>query len=179
MPRAASITAWEYASSNVDWLKAELTGNAFRPQWRHFWKVAVDAYGTGYDLPENPIPALRKKASIQQGSVYELPERQWDAATMFFCAESITEKFSEFETACVRFARCVKPGGSLVAAFLVGSSGYAVAERPFPVLNVSEADILRVFAPVPTDQRTEKIGIVVREIRSGYSGMVFLSARAV
>ena len=78
----------------------------------------------------------------------------------------------------MRFARCVKPGGSLVAAFLVGSSGYAVAERPFPVLNVSEADILRVFAPVSTDQRTEKIGIVEREIRSGYSGMVFLSAKA-
>ena len=96
---------------------------------------------------------------------------------MFFCAESITER-TAFEAACIRFARCVRPGGALIAAFLVGSSGYQVAERPFPVLNVSEADILSVFADVSTDIRTEPIGIVEREIRSGYSGFVFLTATA-
>lgn len=179
LPRAASLTAWEYSRSNVDWLRAELARDSMRPQWQHFWKVVTDAYRPGFDLPANPIPALRQKAHIQSGSVYDLPERQWDAATMFFCAESITEKRSEFEAACVRFARCVRPGGALVAAFLVGSSGYSVAERPFPVLNVSEADIHEVFAPISIDQRTERIGIVEKEIRSGYSGMVFLTAKAV
>lgn len=179
LPRAASLTAWEYSSSNVEWLKAELAGDAMRPQWQHFWDVVVDAYGSEADLPENPIPALRPKSHIQNGSIFDLPERQWDAATMFFCAESITERRSEFEAACVRFARSVRPGGALIAAFLVGSSGYAVAERPFPVLNVSEADIHEVFAPISTGKRTEQIGIVEKEIRSGYSGMVFLTAKAV
>jgi len=179
MPRAASITAWEYSSSNVAWLRAELSGGAFRPEWQHFWKVAVDAYGSGYDLPDNPMPTLRQRVSVEQGSVFDLPERQWDAATMFFCAESITRERSAFEAACVRFARCVRPGGALVAAFLAGSSGYTVAETTFPALQLSEADIREVFASISTEQRTEKIGIVAREIRSGYSGMVFLSAKAV
>jgi hypothetical protein len=46
------------------------------------------------------------------------------------------------------------------------------------VLNISEADIHEVFEPLSTERQTQKIGIVEREIRSGYSGMVFLSARA-
>jgi hypothetical protein len=179
LPRAATITAWEYATSNVSWLKAELVSEALRPQWQHFWGVTRRAYGPAFDLPSNPLPALQSKAEIRNGSVYELPERQWDAATMFFCAESITEKFGEFELACVRFAKCVRPGGALIAAFLVGSSGYEVAARPFPVLNVSEADILRVFTPVSANRRTQSIGIVEREIRSGYSGFVFLTAEAI
>lgn len=179
LPRAASVTAWEYSTSNVDWLKHELASDAMRPQWRHFWKTTREACGPGVDLPLNPLPRLREIAEIRNGSVYDLPERQWDAATMFFCAESITEKFSEFETACQRFARCVRPGGALIAAFLVGSSGYEVAARPFPVLNVSEADIHEVFAPISAGKRTESIGIVEREIRSGYSGMVFLTAEAI
>lgn len=178
LPIASEMTAWEYSSSNVSWLKSELASDAVRPQWRHFWGIVRDFYGPQADLPANPMPVLAERAQVLQGSVFDLPERQWDAATMFFCAESITERRSEFEAACTRFARCVRPGGALVAAFLVGSSGYAVAERPFPVLNVSEADIREVFAPLSTDQQTQRIGIVEREIRSGYSGMVFMSARA-
>ena len=51
--------------------------------------------------------------------------------------ESITERQNEFEAACASFARCVKPGGALIAAFLVRSSGYEVAGRKFPVLELS------------------------------------------
>lgn len=178
LPRAAHLTAWEYSTSNVDWLRAELAAGRLRPQWRHFWQVTREAYGSGVALPENPLPDLARRATIENGSVYDLPERRWDAATMFFCAESITQKREEFEHACRSFARCVEPGGMLAAAFLVGSSGYEVAARPFPVLNVSEEEIVAVFEPLCADVATARIGIVEREIRSGYSGMVFLTARA-
>lgn len=179
LPRAASITAWEYSSSNIDWLKAELAANSIRSQWQHFWKVTAEAYGPGYDLPANPVAELRRKVQIRQGSVYELPERRWDAATMFFCAKSITEKHSEFKAACVRFAKCVRPGGTLAAAFLAGSSGYPAGERRFPALSLSEADIIEVFAPIAAGTSTVRIGIVEQEIRAGYSGMVFLTAKAI
>jgi len=178
LPRAARLTAWEYAESNVDWLKAELDRNEMRPQWRHFWDVTRDAYGQAAGLPENPIPLLRNKAKIEQGSVFELPERRWDAATMFFCAESITERQDEFEAACTAFARCVKPGGALIAAFLVHSAGYVVADRPFPVLHLSPGSIEAVFAAHASEVRAQRIGIVEREIRSGYSGFIFLTGIA-
>ncbi len=178
LPRASDLTAWEFSDSNVAWLKNEIADRTMRPQWRHFWNVIVESYGSDAGLPENPKPIMRKIARIEQGSVYDLPARRWDAATMFFCAELITGERSQFEKACEGFARCVRPGGTLAAAFLVGSSRYVIAERPFPILDISEADILEVFAPISRDVRTERIGIVEREIRSGYSGMVFMVAKA-
>jgi SAM-dependent methyltransferase len=178
MPRARRLTAWEFSESNVAWLEAELKRDDMRPQWRHFWDVTRAAYGPDWQLPENPIPALREKATVTRGSVFDLPPRTWDAATMFFCAESITERHDEFEAACAAYARCVKPGGLLAAAFLVRSGGYVVADRPFPVLHLSAEIIEDVFARHADGIKAERIGIVEREIRSGYAGFIFLTGTA-
>lgn len=177
LPRARKLTAWEYAESNVAWLEAELQKREMRPQWRHFWRVVREAYQPEA-LPDDPMPLLRTRSAITRGSVFDLPERNWDAATMFFCAESITERQDEFEAACVAFARSVKPGGMLAAAFLVRSAGYIVADRPFPVLSLTPELIEQVFALNADNVRAEKIGIREREIRSGYSGFIFLTGTA-
>ncbi len=178
LPRARSLTVWEYAESNVAWLKAELAKDAMRPQWQHFWGVTRRAYGPDFSLPENPMPALRAKTNVMQGSIFDLPERRWDAATMFFCAESITERKDEFERACAAYARSAKQGGALIAAFLVRSAGYVVADRPFPVLSLSVEAIEEVFSRHVVAMKAEQIGIREREIRSGYSGFVFLTGTA-
>jgi SAM-dependent methyltransferase len=177
LPRARQLTAWDYAESNVAWLEAEMRRD-LRPQWRHFWHVTREAYGPGYHLPQDPMPMLRAKSVVTQGSIFDLPERTWDAATMFFCAESITERQDEFEAACASYARCVKPGGALVAAFLVRSAGYIVAGRRFPVLRLSAESIENVFMRHANGVRAVRIGIVEREIRSGYSGFIFLTGIA-
>lgn len=178
MPRARRLTAWEYAATNVAWLKNELASDTLRPQWQHFWRVTREAYGPSWNLPENPIPALRERCDVKQGSIFELPAHTWDAATMFFCAESITERQDEFETACAAYARCVRPGGTLATAFLVRSGGYVVADRPFPVLKLSAETIETVFKQHADNVEAKLIGIVDREIRSGYSGFIFLSGTA-
>ena len=67
------------------------------------------------------------------------------AATMFFSAESVTERADEFEAACTAYARAVKPGGALIATFLIRSAGYVVADHPFPLLSLSVEAIERVF----------------------------------
>lgn len=178
LPVAAKLTAWEYAESNVDWLKADLQKDEMRPQWTHFWKVAQDAYGDR-ETPANPIPELRKKADVLQGSIFDLPNAKWTAATMFFCAESITSKFEEFEQGVAAFARCVKPGGHLAAAFLVRSSGsYQIGDTAFPVLNVTAEEIQEAFERYATNVKGQRIGLHDREIREGYSGFIFLTGRA-
>ena len=178
LPRARRLTAWEYAESNVAWLEAELRRRETRWQWRHFWNVARAAYAPEYRLPEDPTPSLREKCTIMRGSVFELPERQWQAATMFYCAESITERQDEFEAACRAYARCVKRGGVLVAAFLAHSAGYAVKESRYPALSLSAEKIIDVFAHYADGLKAEAVGIVPREIRSGYSGFVFMTGTA-
>lgn len=178
LPRARRLTAWEYSASNVAWLETEIGRSKMRRQWRHFWGVTREAYLPEHVLPENPMPILRAKTTITQGSIFDLPERNWDAATMFFCAESITGRHDEFEAACAAYARCVKRGGMLAAAFLSGSARYIIAGRPFPILSLSAELIESNFARHATDMKAERIGIVEREIRSGYSGFVFLTGIA-
>jgi hypothetical protein len=178
LPRARSLTAWEYAERNIAWLKAEMLREEMRPAWHHFWNLTRQAYQPEHVLPEDPIPILRAKCSMRQGSIFELPERTWDAATMFFCAESITNCQNEFEAACAAYARSVKPGGTLSAAFLVSSKGYVVGDRPFPGLNLSVEAIERVFGRHVHHMKAEPMGIAEREIRSGYFGCVFLTGVA-
>jgi hypothetical protein len=84
----------------------------------------------------------------------------------------------EFVRGCAAFARCVKPGGALAAAFLVRSGGYIVGDRPFPVLSLTPEAIEDVLSRYARDVEMQRIGIVEREIRSGYSGFVFLTGRA-
>lgn len=149
-----------------------------RSQWRHYWNVTREAYLPEVRLPEDPMPGLRAKSEIRQGSVFDLPKQSWDAATMFFCAESITERQDEFDAACAAFAQCVKPGGALIAAFLVRSAGYTVADHQFPCLRLGPESIERAFARHADTLRSELIGITEREIRSGYSGFIFLTGIA-
>lgn len=178
LPRARRLTAWEYSDANIAWLEAELRRGELRPQWRHFWDVARAAYGADWALPDDPLPLLAEKAVLTQGSIFDLPARTWDAATMFFCAESITRRQDEFEAACAAFARAVRPGGTLAAAFLARSEGYVVSDYLFPALSLSAEAIERTFATHADAITTRLVGIVDREIRSGYSGLIFLSGAA-
>ena len=68
--------------------------------------------------------------------------------------------------------------GALIAAFLVRSAGYVVADRAFPVLSLSVETIEEVFSRHVVAMKAEQIGIREREIRSGYSGFVFLTGIA-
>ena len=176
MPRARSLTAWEFSESNASWLRADLTREKLRPQWQHFWDVTREAYGADWRLPDNPLASAMSR--VTRASVFDLPKRRWDAGTMFFCAESITEREDEFNSAVAAFAQCVKSGGTLAAAFLVRSAGYEVAGHPFPVLHLTPEAIETAFAVHALNVRSERIGITDREIRSGYSGFVFLTGRA-
>ena len=138
LPRSAKLTVWEYSQSNIAWLRGELNRADMRPPWRHFWQIVQAAYGADPRLPADPIAAIRERIDIRKGSIFDLPERIWDAATMFFCAELITQRSDEFEQACTRFARCVRPGGTLAAAFLLRSGEYVVAGRPYPAMRLSQ-----------------------------------------
>lgn len=177
LPRARRVTAWEFSPANVVWLRSELQRPALRAPWPHFWELVRGEHPAGA-LEDDPARRLSAAAEVVEGSIYDLPARQWDGATMFFCAESITERHDEFERACAAFARAVRPGGVIAAAFLAKSQGYVVADTAFPAVSISAASVEAAFAPHARDIDVSAIGLVEEEIRSGYSGMLVLSARA-
>jgi NNMT/PNMT/TEMT family len=178
LPRAASLTAWEYAKPNVDWLKNELASSEMRPQWQHFLQVVNDSYPADMRLSADAFTALRTKTTVHQGSIFDLPERAWDVATMFFCAEAVTDKQAEFDRACGCFARCVRVGGALVAAFLLNSKSYVLDGRRYSVMTLTEESLMRTFAGLTTELKLQKIGVVEKEVRSGYTGMALLTGKS-
>lgn len=177
LPVAKRVSAWEYSEANVKWLRNELAAGVLREPWTHFWDVARSAHDPQRAAIDAPIQALNTKAEIVQGSIFDLPAREWDAATMFFCAESITERLDEFARACTAFAGAVRPGGVLAAAFLAGSRGYQVGDENYPAVAVTPSVLEETFAALAHDIVVTPIGDRAEEIRSGYSGMLFLTAR--
>ena len=178
LPVANKLTVWEYGEANIAWMRRELATAALRPPWTHFWQVARSAHGEMAREIEAPVAALAERTEIVPGSIFDLPKRAWDAGTMFFCAESITARQEEFERACAAFAGAVRPGGVLAAAFLSGSRGYRVGEVEFPAVSVTPESLARAFTRHARDIDIAAIGAMGEQIRSGYAGMLFLSARA-
>lgn len=178
LPVSRRLTVWEYGEANVAWMRRTLAAGALVAPWDHFWRVAQGAHGASAETIAAPVSELGRRTEVVQGSIFDLPERRWDAATMFFCAESITADQPEFERACAAYARAVRPGGVLAAAFLAGSRGYTVGEVDFPAVSVAPESLCAAFAKYARDIDISPIGAMGDEIRSGYSGMLFMSARA-
>jgi hypothetical protein len=174
---ATSLTAWEYSQSNVAWLLRTLDQPTMPDGWRRFWKLIEEAQ-PGSAGPDNSWRALCAKTTIHRSSIFELPESKWDAATMFFCAESLTEDVDEFELACRCFTRSVVPGGLLVAAFMENSNGYEVNGKIFPAIPVDRTAVLKAFDGVAHIVDVRRIDAKDYGVRSGYSGMIYIKGRA-
>jgi hypothetical protein len=177
LPVATHLTAWEYATPNIEWLAHELGSTALRPQWRHFWNAVRAAHDEEGHLPDDPLPLLRRRTSVSQGSIYDLPRHAFDAATMYFCAESITSRHDDFDRALGAFTASVRPGGVVAAAFLAGSTGYHVSGRRFPAVPVDAGIISGLLRDRLDTFEICPIGLSPLEVRSGYCGALFLSGR--
>ena len=176
LPVSRRQTVWEYAPSNIEWLRRELDGGQLREPWTHFWDI-VRTTNVRAGALANPVAALGARTEVTQGSIFDVPQRQWDAATMFFCAESITRDQDEFARACAAFAGAVRPGGAVAAAFLAGSRGYRVGEEDYPAVSVGPEELGEAFGGLVDNLRLSGIGNRDEEIRSGYTGMIFLTGR--
>jgi hypothetical protein len=180
LPVATRLTAWEYSKPNLEWLAKELTGPTLRPQWQHFWQRvkaahSLDGANASPMLPHDPLPPLVQRTRLLRGSIFDLPPRTFDAATMFFCAESITSNTHEFQTAVSAFTETVRPGGLIAAAFLAGSSGYEVSGRRYPAVAIDTEDIAACLVGRVQALEFTPIGLSSSEIRSGYCGAIFVT----
>lgn len=133
--RPGSIDYIEYrpkgvkvAADTIQRLKA--TGDS--GYWNKFGDVSLaedESYGVG-PSGESIHPthrALRLGRAIA-GSIYELPQEEYDAAFSPFCAESITDKEEEWEKGTERFVGSVKIGGLVAMLCMLKSEGYSTPD---------------------------------------------------
>lgn len=163
------VTLYEHSAANVAWLRRELTDPA--ESWEPFWNLA----GEGRDLIpwEFAKHEFGRTTVIQQGSIFDLPRREWEIGTMAFVAESLTGDRGEFEDAVGCFLGALRPGAPFAAAFMENSCGYQVGDTWFPAVAVDHANVEALLRSLGAcDLEVQHADIDPAPIRAGYSGYV-------
>ncbi len=117
------------------------------PSWSQFW---TRARRLNPDLPATLSAALSRVVTVP-GDALAIPPGRYDAASMNFVAESVTEDSDEFRRFCTAFVGAVRPGGYLVAAFRENRGSYELGDGSrWPGYPVDLETVRATFAPVTT-----------------------------
>jgi hypothetical protein len=126
LPFCANLDLWEHSAANVRWLRSQQSWwHRFDKRWDKFWDILTEnpSY-RAYADDHRPMVEFSRKAVIRQGSIFDLPEGQWDMGTMFFVACSMSGSRDEFDRAVRCFLRSLRPKAPFAIAFMTGSTGY-------------------------------------------------------
>ena len=173
LPFCAKLTLIDYSTSNVAWLQHET--QSYAASWNPFWDILAEA--EPYSAIDKPRLLLRQRAQAEAGSIFQLPREKWDLGTMFFVAESISERKEEFMAAVHSFIGTLRPGAPFAAGFMENSTGYQVGSRAFPAVEIRDTDVkesLRSLAEIRPPIRLEAGD---SPIRAGYTGMILVCGK--
>jgi len=128
------------------------------------------------DLPD--LATVLSRVLVLPGNALEVPAGRYDAASMNFVAESVTEDPGEFAAFCHAFAHSVRPGGHLVAAFMENMPSYRLGDGSrWPGYPVDREAVRAAFAPYTSQLTLSRIDPDPDLPDYGYTGMVLLTAR--
>jgi hypothetical protein len=127
-------------------------------------------------LPETLEAALARVVTMN-GRAEDLATERYGLASMHFVAESCTENAAEFRGVCAAFARSVRPGGYLVAAFMENMGRYQIGDGPrWPGYPVDSDIVGDTFAPLVQGMAISRVDFDTTGPDYGYTGMVVLTA---
>jgi hypothetical protein len=177
LPWAERIVFTEYASGNIEWLRENLPYAPGRWHWQRFWDLVAEL--PGYRTVDDPRRRLAAAHEIREQSIFDLPKRTWDLGSMFFVADGMTTVQEEFETAVRTFLAALLPGSPFLMAFMEGSRGYEVRDKPFPSVQITQESLEALLAELPvmgaSVLRTDKS---VQPLRPGYDAMLLVTGFA-
>jgi hypothetical protein len=172
LPFCRSVTLWERGAKNLTWLRGQVRG--YSPIWGPYWDELARA--AAYRRITEPAETLRGMGRVVAGDIFQLPRQSWDIGTLFFVAESISERMCEFELALERFIGCLRPGSPFAAAFMRQSAGYLVGSTKFPAVAVVESDVKHSLDPLVSS--LEIVTIPADDpFRAGYHAMILALGR--
>jgi len=174
LPKCGHITLRERSASNYRWLRNEV--DKYSPVWDQYWDEL--AHRPTHKPIGDPRWAVHERTHVERRSIFDLPKDTYDLGTMFFVAESITERRDEFMRATRCFLNSLKLFAPFAAAFMINSSGYEVNGVHFPAVAITEDDVRRcLHGIVARDMNVQKIASG-KKLREGV-GMVLVTGKVV
>ncbi|MFE0698886.1 class I SAM-dependent methyltransferase [Streptomyces sp. NPDC058872] len=167
------VDALEPSAANVDYLRGQLA-DGLDDSWQPFYALCRSLDPA---LPASCAEALGR-VRVVRGGAGDLDTGAYDLASMNFVAESVTEDFGEFASLCDALVRAVRPGGTLLAAFMERMPSYRIGAGPiWPACPVDEAALRSVFAPRTTGLRVARLAKDRTLPEYGDTGVLLLTAR--
>jgi hypothetical protein len=167
LPYCGDLDLWERGGRSTRWLESEV--RSYSPLWDKYWDVLTQR--DRYRMIDEPRERLSRTVRIRRDDLYRLPSQGWDVGTMFFAAESISDRRDEFELAVERFVGALRPGAPFATAFMRDSHGYPVDDQWFPAVAIGETDVKACLAPLSHDLRVSTV-VSDAPLRDGYRGMI-------
>lgn len=109
-------------------------------------------------------------------SIFELQANTYDIGITCFGPESLTQDYGEWQRAVTTFFRAVKSGHVVVMLYMVNSTGYSSAGRPFPAVPINQEDVLSIASQELNNIQTFFVAATSHDVRPNddpycYDGM--------
>jgi hypothetical protein len=167
------IDALERSAANLAYLSGQLC-HGVDESWLPFWARCQEL---NRHLPARLDEALAR-VRVVPGDAFGARLDGYDAASMNFVAESVTEDPAEFARLCTVFIRSVRPGGHLVASFMENMPTYRLGDGSrWPGYPVDVPKVRAAFAPYTRELAVTRIDADLTLPDYGYTGMVLLTAQ--
>ena len=167
------VAVTDVAGVNLQYLSSQIESSLSEP-WRS-WYATLLSIDADYPNIEEAPAILQDMCTFEQLSIFDLPNSAYDYASMHFVAESITSSVVEFEKACHKAVRCIRPGGGFAFSLMLGSEGYSTDDIFFPAVFISVEPTLAIFASETSSLNHLVLTDEDHQVRDGHSGMLFVS----
>ncbi len=172
LPFAKKITLTDISESNLKFLREQTVSPSHI--WSQYWRMLMKhdrAYRSGL------YPQKLQTVAVRKHNILTATSRRYTLATSHFCLEAISNQIDVFMNACKRFTELVHPDGYLVAVFMENSTHYFVDGVRYPTITVNQTLLLQIFGRLTKNINIVRIPRSKKPIRSGYSGILLLTAQ--
>ena len=169
----SKVVVTDVAHVNLQYLSSQIESTLMEP-WRSWYEALLSIDG-GFPTIDAAPTILQEMCAFEQLSIFDLPNSAYDYASMHFVAESITNSMAEFEIACHKAVRCIRPGGGFAFSLMLGSEGYSTDDISFPAVSISVESALDIFVNETSSLNHLVLTEDDHRVRDGHSGMLFVS----
>jgi len=173
LPYSETVTLFERGRENRRYLFGQC--EHYSQMWDPYWDL-LD--GSPRHSRIEPRAEMRARMRVRHGDIFspKIPRSQWGLGTMFFVAESITQREGEFQLAVNNFLGMLRPGAPFAAAFMWESKGYRIGSFDFPAVSIQPVDIEHHLERRVDDLKVISV-VSGTPLREGYKGMILALGR--
>jgi len=180
---AGPIDITDFLPANLHEIRRWMAADPAAHDWRPFIRHALAGEGgavTDRAVARREAQGRQRIRRLGQSDLRDPASRAaarsaYDVVVSAYCADSATDDLGTWRIYMRRIAGLVRPGGILIVAALLHSSGYRVGGRLFPSANVGEDDLHHVLAPLASRLRIETRRLP-QQARHGYEGILLARA---